>query len=66
MATKQYYYDWMRGWVVGRRGDPPGLPLPARQRPFRDADDDRNEREHRDEGGPLKLHEGRLHPQGGQ
>ena len=25
-AAKQTH-DWMRGWVVGRRGDPPGLPL---------------------------------------
>ena len=25
-AAKQTH-DWMRGWVVGRRGDLPGLPL---------------------------------------
>ena len=33
-AAKQYYYDWMRIWVVGRRGDPPGLPLGGANRPI--------------------------------
>ena len=33
-AAKQYYYDWMRIWVVGRRADPPGLPLGGANRPI--------------------------------
>ena len=31
-AAKQYYYDWMRGWVVGRRGDPQDFRRGGRRR----------------------------------